>query len=374
MSRLRAGVCGAFALSVLTNAAAARAQTPDPNTPDVLPAAREMELALSAAPANLRAGAGVYVMTAAGYRLARPSTNKFTCIVNRDHPKAIKPTCFDEEGTATIIPKILRVGELMLQGKPLPEIAADIRAGFQSGKFISPRRPGVAYMLSGDIANVNAQTGQISSFPPHVMFYAPNLTNADIGADGTPGMPFVAYQGPQGYMIMLPDAGAHDHAGAPAAAASPVVDAARAVFPDHHKNIVSAFKAMPAEKYTSKPVPELMSFGEFALHIASANLYYCRRLGATAQPPGWLKPTAPKEQLVKLLDDSFEYCAPVLAQLTDAVLGEKEVTPPNPKVPPGTRAKALMDLIAGMDHHYGQAAAYLRMNGIVPPTATETTK
>lgn len=339
----------------------------DPSRPEVLPEAREMELALSAAPQNLRAGAGVYVLTESGYKLARPSTNKFTCIVNRDHPKAIKPTCFDEEGTATIIPKILRVGELMMQGKSLKEISADIQAGYKSGKFISPRRPGVAYMLSGDIANVNPKTGETSSFPPHVMFYAPNLTNEDIGAVGAPGMPFIAYQGPQGYMIMLPATNApHDHSDAPAA--NPVVAAARAVFPEHRKNIVAAFESMPADKYTSKPMPELMSFGEFALHIASANVYYCRRLGATAPVPAWLKPTAPKAELVKLLDATFDYCDPTLAQLTDASLGAKAAPLPNGKET-GTRAQALLDLIAGLDHHYGQAAAYLRMNGIVPPTA-----
>jgi hypothetical protein len=30
--------------------------------------------------------------------------------------------------------------------------------------------------------------------------------------------------------------------------------------------------------------------------------------------------------------------------------------------------------LSGMDHHDGQAAAYLRLNGLVPPTATEPAK
>jgi hypothetical protein len=170
--------------------------------PEVPTEQRETAMALSAAPEHLRAGAGVYVLTPAGYKRARQSTNKFTCIVNRDHPRALKPTCFDEEGTTTILPTILRVGELMMQGKPLSDIAAEIHADFASGKYASPRRPGIAYMLSGEIRNVNPATGAVSSFPPHVMFYAPNLTNEDIGSNGTIGLPFVAYQGPHGYMIM----------------------------------------------------------------------------------------------------------------------------------------------------------------------------
>jgi hypothetical protein len=182
------------------------------DTPEVPTENRETEMALSAAPEHLRAGAGVYVLTTSGYKQTRRSTNKFTCIVNRDHPKALKPTCFDEEGSATILPKILRVGELMMQGKSSSEIAADIGAGFANGKFVSPRRPGVAYMLSGDIRNVNPATGAVSSFPPHVMFYAPNLTNEDIGSNGTTGLPFIAYQGPHGYMIMPapPNPAPHD--------------------------------------------------------------------------------------------------------------------------------------------------------------------
>src|SRR5262245_28557135 len=182
-------MCGFFVLID-----SARAQSPSSNIPDVPSQERETTMALSAAPEHLRAGAGVYILTASGYTHTRRSTNKFTCIVNRDHPKALKPTCFDEEGTATIIPKIVRVGELMMHGKSLDEIAADIRAGFASGRFVSPRRPGVAYMLSGDIRNVNPATGAASSFPPHVMFYAPNLTNEDIGSNGADGLPFIAYQ------------------------------------------------------------------------------------------------------------------------------------------------------------------------------------
>ena len=66
-------------------------------------------------------------------------------------------------------------------------------------------------MLSGDIRNYNPSTKQLESFPPHVTFYAPNLTNADIGSDGRfePGLPSIAYQGPQGFMIMVLGEGGH---------------------------------------------------------------------------------------------------------------------------------------------------------------------
>ena len=186
--------------------------------PELLPRDQEVKLALSAAPEHLREGAGVYVLEKDGFVKVRESKNGFTCIVNRDHPLNQKPTCYDAEGTATILPKVLRFGELLMQGKPLADIRAEIKQGFETGKFISPRRPGVAYMLSGDIKNFNAQTGKVDSFPPHVMFYAPNLTDADIGSDGNfdPGMPSIAYQGPQGFMVVVlgdskQESSEHDH-------------------------------------------------------------------------------------------------------------------------------------------------------------------
>jgi hypothetical protein len=176
-----------------------------------MPPEKEMAIALSAAPEHLRAGASVYVLKEAGFVLMHQGTNGFTCIVNRDHPLNQKPTCYDAEGSETILPTVLRFGELLRKGVPLADIKREIADGFRSEKYISPRRPGVAYMLSGDIKNYNASNRKIESFPPHVMFYAPNLTNADIGSDGAfePGLPSIAYQGPQGYMIVVAGNGAH---------------------------------------------------------------------------------------------------------------------------------------------------------------------
>lgn len=175
--------------------------------PDVLPTACETNIALSAAPEHLRADAGLYLLTATGYEQARESQNGFTCIVNRDHPRVLKPTCFDAEGSATIVPKIVRFGELMMTGMPLQEIRETINAGFADGTFISPRRPGIAYMLSNYNRPFNPQTQQLGWFPPHYMFYAPNLTSEDIGFSPQAfqqnrRLPFIGYQGPHGYMIV----------------------------------------------------------------------------------------------------------------------------------------------------------------------------
>ena len=187
-----------------------------PQLPELLPREKEIALALSAAPEHLRDGAGVYVLERNGFVKVRDSRNGFTCIVNRDHPLNQKPVCFDAEGTATILPKILRVGELLMKGAPMCEVNRDIAEGFRTGKYISPRRVGVAYMLSGDIRNFNPHTGKVESFPPHIMFYAPNLTNSDLGTtpealSRDPSLPFVAYQGPHGFIIVVNGDPGHGH-------------------------------------------------------------------------------------------------------------------------------------------------------------------
>jgi hypothetical protein len=151
-----------------------------------LPQPQEIELALSAGPEHLRLDATVYVFGKKGYEKIRSGKNGFTCLVNRDGNQIgdndLKPTCWDAEGSATIVPMMLRVGELLAQGKTADEIKQDIDRGFSEGRFISPRKAGIAYMLRGDV-QYDPKTMAISKtlFPPHYMIYAPGVTNADIG-------------------------------------------------------------------------------------------------------------------------------------------------------------------------------------------------
>lgn len=202
MSGLRWTVVLALGILLIAPPTATQAQLPK-----LLPEAEEVTLALSAAPEHLRAGATVYALTEAGYKKVHEGSNGFVCAVYRDHPLAQKPTCWDAEGAETIVPRVLFEGELMMQGRARAAIIKAVEEGFRTARFISPRRAGIAYMLSPHILNYNSNTGQVVPFPPHVMIYAPNLTNADIGA--TPesfrtykNHPFVAYQGPHGYLIV----------------------------------------------------------------------------------------------------------------------------------------------------------------------------
>jgi hypothetical protein len=181
----------------------------------LLPREQEIELALKAGPVHLRNNATVYAFGKNGYEKVRAGTNGFNCLVNRDGTQngsqSVYPTCWDPEGSRTILPVMLRVGELLAQQKSAAEIKRDIEKGFEQGRFHSPAKAGLAYMLAGDV-KFDAKTGTLSddTFPPHYMFYAPGVTNADIGMSKeatTPGLPFVysGYSGgtKTGYIIVM---------------------------------------------------------------------------------------------------------------------------------------------------------------------------
>jgi hypothetical protein len=175
-------------ICVLTNAGittnGVRAQS---SSLPLLPRELETELATSAAPAHLRKDATVYVFAKDGYEKARAGTNGFTCLVNRDGAQSgdqtLRPTCWDREGGSSIVPVMLRVGQLLAQGKSAADIKHEIDTGFNDGRFHEPRKTGIAYMLAGDVKQFDTTTGKVVSldYPPHYMIYAPGLTNADIG-------------------------------------------------------------------------------------------------------------------------------------------------------------------------------------------------
>ena len=99
------------------------------------------------------------------------------------------------EGTRTILPRYLKIAEWRSQGKSPEEIKQLVADAFAKGIFQPPAKPGVDYMLSTENLTPN-EKGVIAPFPPHVMFYGPFLTNADLGSDGSPSGPvFVAGEG-----------------------------------------------------------------------------------------------------------------------------------------------------------------------------------
>jgi len=111
----------------------------------------------------------------------------------------------DAEGTRVILPRMLKVAEWRAQGKSPDEIKRLVGEAFAKGVFQPPNRVGIDYMLSTENVVLDDH-GVIAPFPPHVMFYAPFLTNVDIGSEGQAGggPAFVAAQGTPYALIIVP--------------------------------------------------------------------------------------------------------------------------------------------------------------------------
>jgi hypothetical protein len=134
-----------------------------------------------------------------------------------------------------------------------------------------------------------------------------------------------------------------------------------------NKIIVAAAEAMPAEKYSFKPTPEMNTFAHLTIHIAQGNNGLCSQIsGAPAPASDKLGDDDPKDKLVAGLKASFDFCATALANVDDSKLGEPMTL--FGRVP-SSRAGALIALSMGFADHYGAQAMYLRLSGILPPTA-----
>lgn len=148
---------------------------------------------------------------------------------------------------------------------------------------------------------------------------------------------------------------------------SPVTDVLREMLNGREKNTVAAFETMPADKYDYKPTADQMTFGHLAAHIVEANYYFCANVGDVPQPKvDELKGTEGKEKLVPAMKASFEFCHTALAKADDSTMNQ-EITWFDGKK--RARTWAFLGLASSWADHYGAAAMYLRLNGLLPPTA-----
>jgi hypothetical protein len=148
--------------------------------------------------------------------------------------------------------------------------------------------------------------------------------------------------------------------------ANPVSTFVKAGVGRYGKNMVAAAEAMPADKYGYKPMPDMNSFGHLIIHVAESNNTLCSKISGTAAPDAKMAETDGKDKLVEALKNSFAFCATALASVDDSKLGEQFVLFGNRPI---SRGGALVALGGSWTDHYASQAMYLRLNGILPPTA-----
>ena len=152
-----------------------------------------------------------------------------------------------------------------------------------------------------------------------------------------------------------------------AQAANPVSVAFKDYARESAKNLIAAAEEFPADKFSYKPTPAQMSVGEIAVHLAQGNDYLCGTIGGKKAPTrAEVAATAGKDALVARLRETFAFCDQALASLSDTNLGEALPFFGGRKV---SRAAAMTLTTGDWADHYSQYANYLRLNGMLPPTA-----
>jgi uncharacterized damage-inducible protein DinB len=140
------------------------------------------------------------------------------------------------------------------------------------------------------------------------------------------------------------------------------------------KKFVDLANAIPADKLTWRPSADSRSFAEVFLHVAGERYGIMSLMGAE-KPAGFdgktfEKSTTDRAQLVAELNKSWEFTQKAINGMTNADFAKLL-----PKLGPQANAgDVVYILVADAHEHLGQAVAYARVNGIVPPWTVEAQK
>jgi hypothetical protein len=189
-------------------------------TIEQMPAKLETQFVLSALPPAMRDRATVYLLDPKkGYQLSRQGTSGVTCLVERtvwelaDFRNDIYiPLCYDAAGTKTYLKVIMDTATLRAQGMSPVALKAEVENRYKNKTYKVPEKAGLSYMVAPVMRTVGSPDMKVHTMPmPHLMFYAPSITNEDIGAVPNLSLhssllyPFIDKQGiaEQSYMIQL---------------------------------------------------------------------------------------------------------------------------------------------------------------------------
>ncbi len=126
--------------------------------------------------------------------------------------------------------------------------------------------------------------------------------------------------------------------------------------------LVTAFDSIPADRYSYRPVPTQQTIGFIAQHLEDANYALCERLGGRKAPrtakdslADTVKAQWPKDTLIARLDASLRFCDEAISRL--------------PKLDAAGVASTLLAFETDLAEHYAQLSVYMRLLGLVPPSA-----
>ncbi len=131
----------------------------------------------------------------------------------------------------------------------------------------------------------------------------------------------------------------------------------RAYFTGVDKQILEMAKDFPEDKYDFRLKPEMRSFGEVIVHVASGNIYAAK--AGRGEKVKWdelnTKDYKTKTAVVALLEKAITDSEATLKGVSDDAL-TKSIEP-------------WLGVLQHSSEHYGLLVAYYRANGLVPPAS-----
>lgn len=126
--------------------------------------------------------------------------------------------------------------------------------------------------------------------------------------------------------------------------------------------LVAAFDSIPASRYDYRPTPAQQTIGFIAQHVEGANYGLCEQFSELRHRPSSkdslppdVKARWPKDTLVARLEASLRFCDSALDRV--------------PRLESPGLTSTLLAFETDLAEHYSQVAAYMRLLGMVPPSA-----
>jgi uncharacterized damage-inducible protein DinB len=126
-------------------------------------------------------------------------------------------------------------------------------------------------------------------------------------------------------------------------------------------------EAIPADKYTWRPSPDVRTIAEVFLHASAANINLYKFVGtptpAEVNTKTLEQSTTDKTRVIATLKASYAHAKGAIRAMTDADL-EKTLDWNGGKI---TQRGVLLYIVQHIAQHLGQQIAYARSIGVVPP-------
>jgi uncharacterized protein YndB with AHSA1/START domain/uncharacterized damage-inducible protein DinB len=164
---------------------------------------------------------------------------------------------------------------------------------------------------------------------------------------------------------------------------SPLKDMVVTMYAPMAETLVAAADLMPEDKYEFRATADVRSFGQMIAHVAGSQFLYCaaasgQKLDSTlagrlarvrpySEAPSTRALTMTRSELIALLKEGIDYCRGA----HDAIAEATVLQPVKFGARSMPRLQAFLENVAHNNEHYGNLVAYLRVNGLVPPSTAQ---